>query len=151
MAGCTKGMAGMTFVAAQIQRHKQQPRRLAWLTALLPAALLLAPSPAAAQAQVSTSNGELLINTPGGQQLSTTQNQNHQSATPQGPVTGTFCIEEMTATFCNVPSGPNTNGYGSVGGVSTAASGSTASTGTGITTSSTPPCMREPPVDELCN
>ena len=26
--------------------------------------------------------------------------------------TGVICIEEMVATFCNVPTGPNLNGYG---------------------------------------
>jgi hypothetical protein len=31
--------------------------------------------------------------------------------------TGVICIEEMVATFCNVPSGPNLNGYGSRGSV----------------------------------
>ncbi len=31
--------------------------------------------------------------------------------------TGVICIEEMVATFCNVPTGPNLNGYGSRGSV----------------------------------
>ena len=31
--------------------------------------------------------------------------------------TGVICIEEMIATFCNVPTGPNLNGYGSRGSV----------------------------------
>ena len=38
--------------------------------------------------------------------------QSGQSAPTQVPTTGVFCIEEMTATFCNVPTGPNTGGYG---------------------------------------
>jgi hypothetical protein len=33
-------------------------------------------------------------------------------APTQAPTTGVFCIAEMTATFCNVVTGPNTNGYG---------------------------------------
>jgi hypothetical protein len=135
---------------------KQLPaytRHAVWVAATL----LLATSPAAAQ--VVTTNGQLQINTPGGQQLSATQN--GRSATSQAPTTGTFCIEEMTATFCNVPTSPNTNGYGSVGGVSTSgggassggqsSSGSAASASTGVNTSSLPPCMREPAPSELCN
>jgi hypothetical protein len=67
-------------------------------------ALLLAASPVAAQ--VAVSNGQ--------QQ---TRGQIGPSATTQAPTTGVFCIEEMTATFCNVLTGPNTSGYGSRGGV----------------------------------
>jgi hypothetical protein len=33
-----------------------------------------------------------------------------QQTSNRSPTTGVICIEEMTATFCNVPSGPNTNG-----------------------------------------
>jgi hypothetical protein len=65
-------------------------------------ALLLAASPAAAQVATSLSQQQL-----GGQSV--------QSAPTQAPTTGVFCIEEMTATFCNVPSGPSENGYGSRG------------------------------------
>jgi hypothetical protein len=86
-----------------------------------------------------------------------------QSATTQAPITGTFCIEEMTATFCNVVTSPNTSGYG---GSSVSASSSGAATGTtvgsisasgtgtsagGNTSSSIPPCPSEPPFNELCN
>lgn len=138
-------MAHMTTSGpVQMKRAAMYLRRLAWM-----AVLLLAVSPAAAQ--VSTSNGELLINTPGGQQLTTTQNQNSQAAISHAPTTGTFCMQEMTATFCNVPTSPNTNGYGSVGGGAGSASASTVSSSPGVTTSSTPPCMRQPVADELCN
>jgi hypothetical protein len=73
------------------------------------AALLLAASPV--QAQVATSNGQQLL---GGQV--------GQPAPSQAPTTGVICEEEMTATFCNVPSSPNTAGYGSSG--ATGSSGS---------------------------
>jgi hypothetical protein len=95
------------------------------------AALLSAGSPVAAQ--VVTSNGQQQFGVQGG-----------QSAPSQAPITGAICDEEITATFCNVPTRPNTNGYGSSGG-----SGS--SGGAGSNTSSIPPCAEEPPANELCN
>jgi len=90
-------------------------------------ALLLAASPAAAQVATSVEVQQL-----GGPPV--------QSTPIEAPRTGVFCIEEMTATFCNVPTGPNNSGYGShsvssVGGIS----------------SSIPPCGSEPPFNELCN
>ena len=108
-------------------------------------ALLLAAAPVAAQ--VAMSNGPQQAGGRGG-----------QSAPTQAPTTGVFCIEEMTATFCNVPTGPNTNGYGS-GGVSRSGGGSVSSGvslssgggGGGINNSSIPPCPSEPPFNELCN
>jgi hypothetical protein len=42
------------------------------------------------------------------------------------PNTGLICIQEMVATFCDLPVGPNNAGYGS----STAFSGSSARSGT---------------------
>jgi hypothetical protein len=68
----------------------------------------------------------------------------------------------VTATFCNVPVGPNTNGYRSAAGTastsgsastgrSTGGGGSAASGGAGVNASSLPPCMREPAANELCN
>jgi len=93
------------------------------------AALLLTTSSVAAQ--VST-----------GQQRSGVQGR--QSAPSQAPTTGVFCIEEMTATFCNVPSGPNTNGYGSSGG-------SAASGGVRSNRSSIPLCASGTPANELCD
>jgi hypothetical protein len=105
--------------------------------------LLLAASPATAQVVTSLSEAQL-----GGQSI--------QSARTQAPTTGVECTEEMTATFCNVPSGPSEGGYGS-GGVSTlsSASGTSSvsapSTSTSIISSSVPPCPSEPPFNELCN
>jgi hypothetical protein len=42
--------------------------------------------------------------------------------------TGVICIEEMVATFCNVPTGPNLNGYGSRGSVGSSTVSSSAVT-----------------------
>jgi hypothetical protein len=97
------------------------------------AALLVAASPAAAQ--VSTASSE---------------QRSGQSASSQAPTTGVFCDEEMTATFCNVPTAPNTSGYGS-SGASGSSAGTAASGGVGSPTPSIPPCGAEPPADELCN
>jgi|SRR6266550_1711620 hypothetical protein len=96
-------------------------------------ALLLAASPAAAQLATSSRVQQL-----GGPAVQTTPTE----TTP----TGVFCIEEMTATFCNVTTGPNTSGYGSRG-VSVSSGGA----GGGINNSSIPPCPSEPPFNELCN
>jgi hypothetical protein len=75
-----------------------------------------------------------------------------QLATPNGqtqaPITGVFCIEEMTANFCNVVTGPNTGGYGAR---SSSGSNSGSTSGPGGGTSSIPPCPAEPPFNELCN
>jgi hypothetical protein len=72
--------------------------------------------------------------------------------------TGVICVEEMVATFCNVPSSPNLSGYGSSGSVgSSAASGASAGSGvTGPTGSAAPSaaiptCSEIPPANELCN
>ncbi len=109
----------------------------------LSAALLFAASPVAAQ--IATSNGQLQLG-----------NQSALSASSQAPTTGVFCIEEIIATFCNVPTAPNTNGYGSSGGASpssgaVSSSGSASVSSTGSNTSSIPPCTNEPPFNELCN
>jgi hypothetical protein len=74
---------------------------------------------------------------------------------------GLICLEEMVATFCNQPTGPNLAGYGSGGSSATsgtsvangasAASGVGAASGSGISTTSTPPCGSFPPPNELCN
>lgn len=107
-------------------------------------ALLLAASPAAAQVASSLSEARS-----GGQTI--------QSAGTQASTTGVECTEEMTATFCNVPSGPSEGGYGSglsSRGVSTSSSGSGTSvsaSGGGASLSSIPPCPSEPPFNELCN
>src|SRR6516162_8175184 len=80
-------------------------------------ALLLAASPAAAQLATSQRVQQL-----GGESV--------QSTPIEAPRTGVFCIEEMTATFCNVTTGPNTSGYGSRR-VSTSSSGTASSGGPG--------------------
>jgi len=95
------------------------------------AALLFTASPAVAQ--LATPNGQAQSSTQGGATEST-----------QAPITGVFCIEEMTANFCNVVTGPNTGGYG-------ARSGSGSTSGPGGGTLSIPPCPAEPPFNELCN
>jgi len=102
---------------------------------------VLAASPVAAQVTTSMGQQELGF-------------QSGQSAEPQAqappPSTGVFCIEEITATFCNVPTGPGTGGYGSSGG-----SGGSGPSGSGAApggnASSLPPCPSEPPFNELCN
>ena len=120
------------------------------------ATLLLTASSVAAQ--VSTLNGQQQLGL-GGQLAPFGQQRpgvpGRQSAPSQAPTTGVFCIEEMTATFCNVPSGPNTNGYGSSGGSaatggSTASGGSAASGGVGRNASSIPFCASGTPANELC-
>jgi hypothetical protein len=111
------------------------------------AALLVAASPAAAQVSTSANQGLSPGQTSG------------LTATQAAPTTGVSCVEEMTATFCNVPAGPNTGGYGGGGGGSAGAtSGSGAAGGlsangstTGGNASSLPPCPGEPPFNELCN
>jgi hypothetical protein len=96
------------------------------------AALLLAAAPAVAQ--VATSNDQQ-------------GTQTGQPAVSEAPTTGVICAEEMTATFCNVVTGPNTNGYQSSGGSgSSSGAGSTPSVSPSI-----PPCAAEPPPNELCN
>jgi hypothetical protein len=83
-------------------------------------------------------------------QLATTNNQarsatqNGVAGSTQAPITGVFCIEEMTANFCNVVTGPNTGGYG-------ARNSAGSSSGSGGGTASIPPCPPEPPFNELCN
>jgi hypothetical protein len=109
------------------------------------AGLLLASSPVAAQSRQQPLGAGGQVNN------------------SQLPNTGVICIEEMTATFCNVPTGPNTAGYGSRGGTGSgtgSSSGSASSSGSGssggaggagTTASSTPPCSAFPPPNELCN
>lgn len=137
----------MTRMMASMKQLPARTSQAAWIAATLLLGAVLAASPVAAQ--VVTSNGQLQVGTPIGQQQ--LFNQSGASASSQAPTTGTFCLEEMTATFCNVPTSPNTSGYGSTGGGSSAASGSAAGSSAGVNTSSIPPCMSEPPADELCN
>ena len=103
------------------------------------AALAVMAAPAAAQ-----------VGTPSGQAQSSAQSgvtggaARGATGATQAPITGVFCIEEMTANFCNVVTGPNTGGYG-------ARSGSAPTSGPGGTPSSIPPCPSEPPFNELCD
>ena len=89
-----------------MKRLPANVRHAIWIAATL----LLAMSPAAAQTATPSVLGQAV--NPNGQQLLGTRSA--RQVPSQAPPTGTFCIEEMTATFCNVPTGPNTNGYGSV-------------------------------------
>ena len=122
-----------SFACVLVRVDERQMRKLALISALLLAA-------SSAAAQVATSLGR----------------QSVQSAATQAPTTGVLCTEEMTATFCNVPSGPSEGGFGSRG-VSTLSSGSgtssvSASSGVaGGLNSSMPTCPSEPPFNELCN
>jgi hypothetical protein len=130
-------------------------KKLAIIAALLSTASSVA-------AQVPTLNGQQQLGiggqvAPFGQQRSGVQGR--QSAPSQAPTTGVFCIEEMTATFCNVPSGPNTNGYGSSSGSGSSGAssgpvssgGSAARGGVRSNTSSTPLCASGTPANELCD
>ena len=88
-------------------------KKLALITALL-----LATSPVAAQVVTRTTTGTLTGTTTGTSTGTTT-------GTSTGTTTGVMCVEEMVATFCNVPTAPNTSGYGSSGATGpSAASGS---------------------------
>ena len=104
------------------------------------AALLLAASPVAAQS-VQQPLGA------GG-----------QTNTSSLPNTGVICIEEMTATFCNVPTSPSHGGYGSSGFVGSSArsglsagSGVSGPTGSAAPSAAIPTCQEFPPANELCN
>ena len=79
-----------------------------------------------------------------------------QTNTSQIPNTGVICEEEMTATFCNVPTSPNSAGYGSSAGTGSStgtgsSSGSASSGGADSNTSSIPACSEFPPANQLCN
>jgi hypothetical protein len=71
-----------------------------------------------------------------------------QTNTSSLPNTGVICQEEMTATFCNVPTSPNTGGYRSSGAGAASSSGTGSA---GSTTTSIPPCAALGPANELCN
>jgi hypothetical protein len=125
----------------------QRTRMMAMKKRVLIAAFLVAASPAAAQ--VSTSSNQ--------QGLSPGQT-GELAPTQAAPTTGVSCVEEMTATFCNAPTGPNTGGYGGgAGGSGAATGGSGSASGLGAggsaggNASSLPPCPGEPPFNELCN
>jgi hypothetical protein len=142
---------------------------------VMPLVLALAASASpGALAQSSTTNGlstttNGIIGTVDGQSSATSgqtaTSSSQSSASTQS--SGTICIQEMTATFCNSPGSPNTDGYGTIGAgsgstgsSSSAGSGSgagTASAGSGSggsganNTSSIPACGGFPAANELCN
>jgi hypothetical protein len=96
------------------------------------AALLLAASPVAAQSEQPLGAGG-------------------QTNTSTLPNTGVICEEEMTATFCNVPTAPSNGGYGS-GAVSGSSAASSSGGGSSAPPSpSIPTCSEFPPANELCN
>jgi hypothetical protein len=156
-------------MAASPQQKQVVPmKKLALIAALALAPLALPP--ASAQAQTSptnaTTNSQLAnSNTANALGITTgvTTNGQPQTGSQTSPTTGVICLEEMTATFCNVPSGRNTNGYGSSGGSGSAggagsgagsasAAGSASSGGgAGANTSSIPACSGFPSPNELCN
>jgi hypothetical protein len=130
-AGSRSGYGAHRLIEAAWRGARVMNRPLIGTVALaLFFTLLVALRPVAAQ--VATSNGQQSAGRAG------------QSSGSQGPTTGVICIEEMTATFCNVVTGPSSGGYGSSGG-----SGSSA--GARSNTSSIPPCSAFPPANELCN
>ena len=92
------------------------------------AALLMAASPVAAQSPQQPLGA-------GG-----------QTNNSQLPNIGVGCTEEIIATFCNVPTSPNSRGYGSSSG----ATGSSSGIGS-LSTLSIPQCSSFPPANELCN
>jgi len=85
-----------------------------------------------------------LATSPVAAQVVTRKTTGISTGTTTGTSTSVICVEEMVATFCNVPTAPNTSGYGS-----SSATGS--SGGAGSNTSSIPTCPDFPPANELCN
>jgi hypothetical protein len=136
--------------ALESGRSKTKPAlmraRLKWSfqTLMWAIAFLVAAFPAAAQVATTETTQQQLS---GQSELQTAA---QAATTSQAPTTGVVCIEEMLATFCNVPAGPNTSGYGSSGG-SGSSSGAGSGVGTGSNASSTPICGTEPPFNELCD
>jgi hypothetical protein len=103
-------------------------KKLALIAALVWVSLVLAPPSVQAQTSPTnaTTNSQLAnsntanalgvtTGAPTGVTTGVTTTGQPQSGN-RSPTTGVICTQEMTATFCNVPSGPNTNGYGSPGG-----------------------------------
>jgi hypothetical protein len=141
-------------------------------TSALILAALAATSPRALAQSVSTNavtttaNVQAAANAQQGIGTATTTGQQSNQTNSANQTSGTICEQEMTATFCNTPTAPNTNGYGAIGGGSGAtasgASGSgsgagSASAGSGGSgagannTSSIPACGGFPSANELCN
>ena len=121
------------LVGDKTTKTRAHMKRLAFITALL-----LATSPVAAQSRQQALSGSGTTN-----------------SSPL-PNTGIICQDEMTATFCNAPTSPNTSGYGSSRGSaassgSVSSGGSAASGGVRSNTSSTPLCASGTPANELCD
>jgi hypothetical protein len=76
-------------------------------------------------------------------------NNGHLNQNNKRPNNRRFLHRGMTATFCNVPTGPNTSGYGS-SGVFGSSSASGSSGVASSDTSSTPPCPEFLSVNDLC-
>lgn len=137
--------------------------RLTLIAVFVLAAILAAVSAAApAAAQATSQNGQAQSSVASGSAAGAAAGS--ATAPTQAPSTGVFCIEEMTADFCNVVTGPNTGGYGARGGsastsgtgagtssASGAGGGISSASGAGGGTSSIPPCPSEPPFNELCD
>jgi hypothetical protein len=153
--------------AATSERMNTPALRPAALTMALILASMLAAGPrafaqtttaagqnATTNSQLTTANTANALGTSSGTTTGTSQSGSHLT-------TGVICLQEMTATFCNVVGGPNTNGYGSAGGSGSSggtgsgggASGSAAASGGGgaANTSSIPACGGFPSPNELCN
>jgi hypothetical protein len=162
-------------MAASPQQKRVAPmKKLAFIAALVWVSLVLAPPSVQAQTSPTnaTTNSQLAnsntanalgvtTGAPTGVTTGVTTTGQPQSGN-RSPTTGVICTQEMTATFFNVPSGPNTNGYGSPGGSrssggtgssggSGSAAASASSGGGGVNTSSIPACGGFPTANELCN
>jgi hypothetical protein len=108
------------------------------------AVLLLATLPVAAQVVTGKTTGTSTGTSSGTSTGTTTGTLTGAIPGTLTGATGVFCTEEMLATFCNVPTAPNTNGWASSG--ATGSSG-----GASSNTSAIPTCPDFPPPDELCN
>jgi hypothetical protein len=122
-------LLGGTVVLTANVRMRANMKKLALI-----AALLLAASPVAAQ--VATSGVQQPLGAGG------------QTNTSSLPNTGVICEEEITATFCNAATSPNTAGYGPIGAGAASSSGTGSA---GSTMTSVPPCAALGPANELCN
>jgi hypothetical protein len=109
---------------------------------------------------VGTSNGQL------GTGAGATSTQQSTQTSTSNQTSDTICVQELAATFCNTPTAPNTNGYGTIGngsgastsgssgsgsGTGSASAGSGASGAGANNTSSIPACGGFPSANELCN
>ncbi len=103
------------------------------------AVLLLAVAPV--DAQVGTSNAQEQLEVQQQIEGQSGRSASSQAAATGAATTGVTCEEEMTATFCNVPTAPNNGGYGN----------GSVTVGSSAPPASIPPCPEFPPANELCN